>query len=146
MYLAQVNPEQVILKQGVPGHAFYVLLHGKALVKLHKGGTTRTLRELNVGDSFGEISLLDPTLTTTAEVSAVTESLLLRLPVEKFQTFLRLMPELVPEFVKMKEKRLTSDARTLRASVDKMEDIPMSPVAVSVKKTPEIPEVTAPGS
>ena len=94
------------------------------------------MRELSEGDSFGEISLLDPTMTTTAEVSSTTECLLLKLSTEKFEAFLRTAPELIPVFKAIVNKRMNNDIRALRASsgdspppVD-FDDI--SPIVVSV--------------
>jgi cAMP-dependent protein kinase regulator len=145
-------PNEVIVPEGVPGQALYVLLHGKAIVKTNRRGITKVLRELGSGDSFGEISLLDSTLTTTAEVSALTESLLLKLTIEKFGRFLQIVPELVPEFKKMAEKRLASDVRSLRASSvtsppGDEDGTPLSPTVVDGKHAGfSIPELPDPSS
>ena len=47
--------DHYIVQQGQPGLGLYIIAEGRALVT--QG--TRTLRELGVGDFFGEMSLLD---------------------------------------------------------------------------------------
>ena len=80
-------------------------------------GSSIILREVKPGDSFGEISVVDPSLTTTSSVSATAESLLMRLPIDKISTFLRVIPELATEFNKLTELNMRDDLRAHRTSV-----------------------------
>lgn len=65
-----MNPGKVVIEEGEPGDAFFVLLDGAA--KVTRRGTDRTLKRLGPGDHFGELALLDGgprTATVVAESS-----------------------------------------------------------------------------
>jgi CRP-like cAMP-binding protein len=65
-----MNPGKVVIEEGEPGDAFYVILDGNARVT--RRGTGRTLKRLGPGDHFGELALLDGgprTATVVAETA-----------------------------------------------------------------------------
>jgi len=53
------QPGQEVIKQGAPGHEFFVIESGKAIVKMTgKDGVSNVVAVLNAGDYFGEVALL----------------------------------------------------------------------------------------
>ena len=65
-----VGPSEVIVAEGDPTDAFYIVTAGEAEVTQHTGHEEVYLRTLVTGDFFGEIGLLQAT-TRTATVRAV---------------------------------------------------------------------------
>jgi len=69
--LVRVGPGEVILRQGAPGEAFYVIARGRVRVhREERGGGTTELATLYEGAIFGEMALLSAsprTATVTAE-------------------------------------------------------------------------------
>lgn len=61
--------ESVIVEEGAPGRAVYILKSGN--VKVQKVGSkrTRTLVELSTGEHFGEMALLDDSKTSARVVA-----------------------------------------------------------------------------
>jgi CRP-like cAMP-binding protein len=51
-------PGEVIIQQGDPGDAFYIVRDGTLEVTARQGRSRRRLRTLKSGDFFGEIALL----------------------------------------------------------------------------------------
>ena len=78
-----------LVKQGVIGDSFYVVLTGQAKVVANK----RTLNRLLPGDHFGEISLLDGG-PRSASVLAETEMTLVIITQKDFLAMLRKDPEI----------------------------------------------------
>ena len=78
-----------LVKQGVVGDSFYVVLTGQAKVIANK----RTLNRLLPGDHFGEISLLDGG-PRSASVVAETEMTLVIITQKDFLAMLRKDPEI----------------------------------------------------
>jgi putative ABC transport system ATP-binding protein len=58
MVLESFSPAQEVVVQGEEGDKFYVIKSGTADVFLDDGTTTRQVRTLRAGDSFGEAALL----------------------------------------------------------------------------------------
>ncbi len=77
-----------VVREGLPGDAFYILVEGQAKV-VHKNG--RVMNRLRPGDSFGEISLLDGG-ARTASVVGETPLVLLELKRSAFHRMLREEP------------------------------------------------------
>jgi HlyB family type I secretion system ABC transporter len=84
----------LIVREGEPGDAFYILVSGHArVVKIGEGGEEIALGVLRVGDEFGEMALLhgEPRNATVRCSTAVT---VLRLDRLEFQRLLAEIPEL----------------------------------------------------
>ena len=73
----------IILEQGVEGDALYVVKEGQVEVSKSEGEVRSTLVTLEVGEHFGEMSLLEGQ-PTSARVSADGDVTLLIIPREKF--------------------------------------------------------------
>ena len=69
-------PGERVVRQGEPGEVLYVIVSGKADVRLEQGGLTSTVTTLEAGKFFGEMSLLtgEP---RSATVLAATELLVI---------------------------------------------------------------------
>jgi CRP-like cAMP-binding protein len=91
-----------IVSQGEAGNAFYVLLDGKA--KVARNG--QRVGELEPGNYFGELAILDPA-PRNADVVAETHVTVARLLVKPFRQILRDVPAL-------NERLLAGLARRLR--------------------------------
>lgn len=90
-----------ILRRGMSGSGFYVILDGEASVKL--GG--EELNRLRQGDFFGEIStLLDEPLT--ADVTAETPVRVLEIPGPRLEVFLLSYPKVMLRMLVTEARRL----------------------------------------
>ena len=73
-----VTAEQVVITQGDPADAFYVIVAGEYAVSAQgPAGETLQLQDMGEGDSFGEIGLFEA-IPRTATVTARTDGRLLR--------------------------------------------------------------------
>jgi CRP-like cAMP-binding protein len=83
------NAGDIVIKQGDPGDYFYVITKGSCNVTretpLNNDGIK--LAELNVGDTFGEESLISES-SRNATVSMITDGSLMRLGKDDFKTLL----------------------------------------------------------
>ncbi|MFY2559052.1 cyclic nucleotide-binding domain-containing protein [Corallococcus terminator] len=111
--LRAVASDEVLLAQGQPGDAFYVLLRGKCTPWLeHPDGRRMPLAELREGDVFGEISLLlDKPVSAT--VRADVKGVVLRLPRAAFEKHLLSQPGMKGLLMRMGTERLQNSARVL---------------------------------
>lgn len=83
-------PGRLVIEEGAPALAFFVILDGQA--KVVRGTGKRVLRRLEPGDYFGEMSLVDGS-TRSATVIAVTSLDTIRLKRSAFRDVLRREPE-----------------------------------------------------
>ena len=90
-----------VLRKGLTGGNFYVILEGEAAVELDG----RQLARLGRGDFFGEISALigDP---PTADVVAVTILRCLVIPGQQLERLLLDRPQLALRLLRMEARRL----------------------------------------
>jgi acetate kinase len=90
-----------ILRRGLSGMSFYVILDGEASVKVND----EELNRLRPGDFFGEISTLlgEP---LTADVTAETAVRVLEIPGPKFEAFLLNYPRVMLRILKTEARRL----------------------------------------
>lgn len=98
--------DQKILRQGLTGSGFYVIVEGEAAVKLDG----QDLAKLGRGDFFGEISILlgEP---PTADVVAISPLRCLVLPGPSLQTFLEMNPKVMFRLLQAEAGRLRSALR-----------------------------------
>jgi len=86
-----------VVQQGEPADAMFFVVEGELRAYVLVDGKESTLATLSVGETFGEIALLDKG-RRSASVAANAVSLLLRLPVESFDRLVREAPALVTPF------------------------------------------------
>ena len=116
--LVLVRGGEVLVRQGDPSDALYVVIQGRLRVLLEQqDGTTTTLSELRRGRSVGEIGLLTGGVRT-ATVAAIRDSLLARLSREAFDRLLAAHPqEMVRQFaapvIKVLQESLAHPTRPL---------------------------------
>lgn len=94
-----------VITEGEAGDACYFLVQGKATVVQNM----RVINQLQTGDMFGEISLLQPQLLRTATVVASSDLILIRLDNERFWTLLSMHLPLAVEIEALAEQRLAND-------------------------------------
>jgi CRP-like cAMP-binding protein len=93
--------DQYIVQQGQPGLGLYVIAEGRAQVS--QG--TRILRELGVGDFFGEMSLLDD-LPRTADIRAIVPTTCLTLAKWEFLGELESHPQMALPLLPVLSRRV----------------------------------------
>ena len=74
----------IIFSEGEPGDAWYALYKGEVEVVKLSGGGQKHIRTLEPPSCFGEIAILDG-LPRSATVRATKDSLVLRIPQDKFK-------------------------------------------------------------
>ena len=114
--LRPVPAGQVLLTQGQPGDAFYLLLRGQCQLSLEQPpGRTVALPDLREGDVFGEISLLlDKPVSAT--VRTRTDCVVLRLERAAFERHLLTQPGLKGLLMRMGTERLQQTAKAMSVS------------------------------
>ena len=95
-----------IMRQGLTGSGFYVILEGSAEVRID--GTTRST--LHRGDFFGEVSILlgEP---PTADIVAITALRCLMAPAGNVQPFLLAYPQVMFRMLQAQARRLRNANR-----------------------------------
>lgn len=81
-----------IIEEGTKGQYFSIIASGKVSILKKFDDKEKHLATLEIGDFFGEISLIKST-ATTATVKAKEYCVLLRLSRAKFQTFMQSLPQ-----------------------------------------------------
>jgi signal transduction histidine kinase len=86
-----VHPGEVVVKEGSPGDALYVVLDGELQVTKRRGGQDIVLAVRRAGEFFGEMSLIEQA-PRSASVHTLRESRLLVISQAAFQTLLSCSP------------------------------------------------------
>lgn len=109
------NEGEVVIRQGDPGDAFYIVEEGRLEVSIiGPRGDEVVVRQLEGGHYFGEIALMDEGARRTATVRALTPVRLLRLSREQFEHVSAEIPSVAQNLVQTRNERLRQDVlRTL---------------------------------
>lgn len=91
--IIQLQPGQLVFRQGQPGQGLYLLVNGRAVLFTGEGATERVLGEVRENQYVGEASLFRAA-TERMSMRVTQPSLLLLLPRAKFQQALLEHPEL----------------------------------------------------
>lgn len=103
----------LILSQGDPGEALYLIAAGQVkVVLIHEDGREVILSVLGENSFFGEMALLDQE-PRSAHVVAMTDSLLLQLRREDFQARLRHGPDVAIALLRELSRRLRRADETI---------------------------------
>jgi AAA family ATP:ADP antiporter len=103
-----LSAEQTVFEQGDLGDCLYVVADGE--VRVHRG--EQTLNHLGEGDVFGEMALLDAE-PRMASVTAIVDTLLLRLAQDPFFELMDDRPEVARGIIRVLSQRLRARAREL---------------------------------
>lgn len=95
------RPGQIIVTQGTPGTAFYLILSGR--VEIVRDSSS--LGALGPGDFFGEMSLLD-NAPRSASISALEETSCLMLSSWDFKALLERHPSIAIKLLEVLSRRL----------------------------------------
>lgn len=108
---ASFDADEFILRQGTAADSFYIIYSGKVRVFRSRDGREQELAALVAGDYVGEMELFSHH-GRSANVTALTPSLLLRLSKKDFEEILKQYPSVRPNLdVSVESRKL---ARTLR--------------------------------
>ena len=81
------GPGDVIFREGESGDAWYAIYSGEVEVVKQSGDAEKSIKTLSPHSCFGEIAILDG-LPRSATIRAVKETVLLRIPQDKFSELL----------------------------------------------------------
>lgn len=95
------QPGQIIVTQGTPGQAFYLILAGR--VEILRDG--RSLGAFGPGDFFGEMSLLDQA-PRSATIKAIEQTECLMLSSWDFKALLERYPSIAVKLLEVLSRRL----------------------------------------
>jgi CRP-like cAMP-binding protein len=109
MELKGVPQWAVVVRQGEPGDAMYLIMSGELRARTMIGGQETILTTFGAGDFFGEMALFDQG-PRSADVVANVDSTLLRMSAAAFERLTREAPSLAAPF-------LQATARTLSARI-----------------------------
>jgi CRP-like cAMP-binding protein len=103
-------PGQIIVTQGTPGQAFYLITRGR--VAIERDGAV--LGAFGAGDFFGEMSLLD-SAPRSATIRAIDETRCLMLSSWDFKALLQRTPSMAIKLLEVLSRRLrVADERLAR--------------------------------
>jgi CRP/FNR family transcriptional regulator, cyclic AMP receptor protein len=106
------GPGRMIVKDGTPGVAFYVITDGRAKVIKGKIATARGNATLGPGDFFGELALLDggPRSASVVADGAITTIRIERTP---FRTLLKDEPDIALKLLEGMARRMRGMTQNL---------------------------------
>jgi CRP/FNR family transcriptional regulator, cyclic AMP receptor protein len=114
MQLLDVTGGELVCAEGDPGHQFYVIAEGEAVVERHG----HSVAKLHAGDYFGELALLDRG-PRSASVRALTDTRLFVLHRQSFTTVLEEVPAVARKLLGVLAARLReAEARADRLPIE----------------------------
>ena len=111
MELEKIAQWSVVVKQGDPGDAMYLILEGEFRVRTNIAGRETILATLGVGEFFGDISLFDRG-PRSADVVANTDGILLKVTSAAFEQLAREAPDLASSLLLAVGKTLSARIRS----------------------------------
>lgn len=108
--LKEIKQHSVIITQGDPGDAMYMIMGGEVRARTMIGGRETILTTLTIGDFFGEMALFDQG-PRSADVVANTDATVLKLSSIAFQRLTREAPSLATPFLQATSRTLSSRIR-----------------------------------
>jgi len=134
----EVKSGKIIFQEGEPGDSLYIIIDGMARVFLNGGGGLSTeIASLGRGECFGEMALLTGR-PRSADIEAMTDLILLRLPKDRFDQLIKKHPSLGVNFAGLLANRLSqTDAVVNRSSALAIEQrLPIAQAAVQSSAVP----------
>lgn len=108
----ELDPGTVIIEEGARSEEMYVLVEGELVVTTSQAGHVVELARIKPGEVVGELALLD-NAPRIASVSALTRSLVVRVPASAFNRLLE-DPRVARRMFRTVTSRLRSTEETLR--------------------------------
>jgi NADH:ubiquinone reductase (H+-translocating) len=109
------EPGEAVFRQGDLGDRIYIIVNGKAEVVREQAGTELILAELNAGEYFGEMALVENT-TRNATIRCVEPMDVISLPKREFSVLTAHLPEMKRSFEKVVDQRRQATATLLAIS------------------------------
>jgi hypothetical protein len=109
----------VVVKQGEPGDAMYLILEGELRARLLSAGKETILATFGPGDFFGDMSLFDHG-PRSADVVANVDSTLLKLTAASFDRLVREAPDLAAPFLQATVRTLSARIRADNKRLDRI--------------------------
>lgn len=124
------NANEVILKQGDIGNGLYIVVDGEISVSMKLPGTaSKQIDDLKACDFFGEISLIEKSLTT-ASIIALSDSNCMLLTQEDFYALYIVYPQIILKIlqtvVKVIIKRISSNNKIIATDKHNIVSRPVS--------------------
>lgn len=110
MEMQRVPQWSLVVRQGDPGDAMYLILEGELRARVMVGESETILATFGPGDFFGDIALFDQG-PRSADVLANTESVLLRISAVAFARLAKEAPALATPFLQATSRTLASRIR-----------------------------------
>jgi CRP-like cAMP-binding protein len=109
----------VVVKQGEPGDAMYLILDGELRARTMSGGKETILATFGPGDFFGDMSLFDHG-PRSADVVANVNSTALKFSAAAFGRMVKEAPELATPFLQAVAKTLAARIRASNKRLDRI--------------------------
>jgi CRP-like cAMP-binding protein len=109
----------VVVKQGEPGDAMYLILDGELRARTMTGGKETILATLGPGDFFGDMSLFDHG-PRSADVIANADSTVLKISAAAFDRLVREAPDLAAPFLEATIRTLAARIRASNKRLDRI--------------------------
>jgi hypothetical protein len=119
MELQPMSQWSVVVKQGEPGNAMYLILDGELRARTMSGGKETILATFGPGDFFGDMSLFDHGLRS-ADVVANVDSTVLKFSAAAFDRLVREAPDLAAPFLQATVRTLAARIRAGNKRLDRV--------------------------
>jgi CRP-like cAMP-binding protein len=119
MELQPLSQWSVVVKQGEPGDAMYLILDGELRARTMSGATETILATFGPGDFFGDMSLFDHG-PRSADVVANVDSTVLKFSTAAFDRLVREAPELAAPFLQATVRTLAARIRASNKRLDRI--------------------------
>lgn len=127
-FFVSVPPGGYVFHEGDEGNSMYIIEEGVIEIVRTLEAGERKLADLEQGDFFGELSLLDDQ-PREASARAASECQLLRIEKATFDQMLRQNPEIAVRMLRKLARRLRSDIGTFKAKEVAVREEPQAPPA-----------------
>jgi hypothetical protein len=119
MELERLPQWAVVVKQGDPGDAMYLIIDGELRARLTSGGKETILATFGPGDFFGDMALFDNG-PRSADVVANKDSTVLKLSTVSFERLVREAPDLAAPILQSSVKTLSARIRADNKRLDRV--------------------------
>ncbi len=119
MLLERVPQWAVVVKQGDPGDAMYLIIDGELRARITTNGKETILATFGPGDFFGDMALFDNG-PRSADVVANKDSTVLKLSTIAFERLVREAPDLAAPFLQATAKTLAARIRADNKRLDRV--------------------------